>query len=279
MNSVIVDPTLADSRPNIERDLHDAAKEARLEVIVFIATSLETSVQAALSKKTTTVIAYGGFDWYDRVISEMCRSYVQHGNKPPIFAHIQPPKLPTLISQRLPGSYTLRHLRNAYGHIAQRKIIEKPAFTCSKEIWFTHSLSLSLQKADFRESTRLLIQTPRGSNFALRAPLESLEITVNDSIQLSDTASANLTIAGISASKAKKNTDTLLTQKEVQSLKQSTNNKTHKSFQVLMSKASIHAPQRLFSAHFDREIAPQCTIEAADFAIQVITEKNLVGKY
>lgn len=279
MNSVIVDPALAESHPNIERDLYGAAKDARLEVIVSIASSLESSVQAALNHKTTTVIAYGGFDWYDRVISEMCRSYVQHGNKPPIFGHIQPPKLPTVITQRLPAAYSLRHLKSAYALIAQRKIVEKPAFTCSKEIWFTHSLSLAIHDAHHLENTRLLIQTPRGSNFALRAPIESLEITVNDSIQLSDTSSANLTIAGIAASKVTKNTDTLLTQKEVESLKQSNSNKPTKSFQVLMSKASIHAPQRLFSAHFNREIPAHCTIEAADFAIQVITEKNLVGKY
>lgn len=279
MNSVIVDPTLAETRPNIERDLYDAAKEARLEVAVSIAADLEKSVHAALNQKTTTVIAYGGFDWYDRVISEMCRSYMQHGNKPPIFGHIQPLKLPTLISQRLPTAYSLRHLRNAYALIAQRKIIEKPAFTCSKEIWFTHSLSLSVQNAHHLESMRLLIQTPRGSKFALRAPIESLEITVNDSIQLADTASANLTIAGISTSKVTKNTDTLLTQKEVEGLKQSRSSKPTKAFQVLMSKASIHAPESLFSTHFNREIPSHCTIEAADFAIQVITEKNLVGKY
>lgn len=282
MNSIIIEPSITTQHPTLAHDISVWAREARLDVLVHTDPMLLASIHEAYQQNASTVIACGGFDFLDRVISEMCREFVLHGKTPPIFGHIPPLRLPSAISSRLPAAYLKRHFSQSLQQIAARKIISKPAFHCGQDIWFTHSLKLEVHKSN-SQPCKFFIHTPRGSKIVVQTPVKTIEVITVEMPDNND-HQAYLTISAARNNVINTYGESLLednSNKSAQFLKPrpSRVQSSEKAFQALADRLSIHAPEELYSEHFDRIIPARCKIESAEFFIQTIIAKNTVGKY
>lgn len=279
MNSLLIEPNLPFDNQKLTTTVRKIALTTRLDIDITNSidiSHLANNLEGVYSKAPDTIIALGGFDWLDKIISESCRIAKSHGQSIPIFAHILPPEK-LAATWRIP-TYMERSLKRPLQAIAARKITTKKAYTCADTIWFTHTLKLTSSTDTGDAPTRFTVSTPQGSNLRINAPVDRLTISVHEDIVNTD----KYLVSVLAEKKHSINTLKLPTNNNLFDSNMRTKH-TQKDnediFHIQALQMTVQAPYSFSSINFAKELTHNFRIEPSKILIKMIANKNNIVKY